>query len=118
MKKELTCISCPNGCSLEVDFESGKVVSIKGNECKKGVEYAKNEILQPVRIVTTTVKMSGASIPFLPVKTSKPVKKELCRKIVKKASEIKVKAPIKLGEVIVRNILSTGADLVATRSIK
>jgi CxxC motif-containing protein len=118
MKKELTCISCPNGCILEVDLESGRVVSIKGNECKKGVEYAKNEILQPVRIVTTTVKISGAQIPFLPVKTSKPVKKELCRKIVEKASGIEVKAPIKLGEVIARNILDTGTDLVATRSIK
>jgi CxxC motif-containing protein len=117
MKKELTCISCPNGCILEIDLESGKVVSIRGNECKKGVEYAKNEILQPVRLVTTTVKISGAQIHYLPVKTSKPVKKEQCRKIVEKASGIEVKAPVKLGEVIVRNILNTGADLIATRSL-
>ncbi|HBC87358.1 MAG TPA: molybdopterin oxidoreductase [Lentisphaeria bacterium] len=118
MKKEIICISCPNGCALEVDVENGKVLSIKGSECKKGLEYAKNEILNPIRFVTTTVKITGSSLPLLPVRTSMPVPRELCSKIVKKASKIKVKAPVKIGQIIAPDILSSGADLIATRSLK
>ncbi len=118
MKKEIICISCPNGCSLEVDVENGKVLSVKGGECRKGIDYAKNEILSPLRFVTTTVKITGADLPLLPVRTSKPVPRELCAKIVKKASKIAVKAPVKIGQVIAPDILSTGADLIATRSLR
>ncbi len=118
MKKEIICISCPNGCALEVNVESGKVLSVKGNECKKGIDYAKNEVLNPLRFVTTTVKIAGASLPLLPVRTTKPVPRGLCAKIVKKASKIEVKAPVKIGQIIAPDILSTGADLIATRSLK
>lgn len=118
MKKEIICISCPNGCNLEVDIERGKVLSVKGNECKKGLDYAKSEVLNPLRFVTTTVKIAGASLPLLPVRSSKPVPRELCAKIVRKASKIEVKAPVRIGQVIVPDILSTGADLIATRTLK
>ncbi len=118
MKKEIICISCPNGCTLEVDVEKGKVISVKGSECKKGLEYAKNEILNPLRFVTTTVKITGASLPLLPVRTSKAVPRGLCQKIVKKAAKIEVKSPVKIGQVIAPDILSTGADLIATRSLE
>ncbi|HCE43836.1 MAG TPA: molybdopterin oxidoreductase [Lentisphaeria bacterium] len=118
MKKEITCISCPNGCILEVDVEKGKVVSLKGNECKKGVDYANSEIFNPLRFVTTTIKISGTSIAFLPVRTSKPVPRSICAKIVKEASKIKLKAPVKVGQIIAPDILSTGADLIATRTLK
>jgi len=118
MKKEITCISCPNGCILEVDAENGKVVSLKGNECKKGIDYAKNEIFNPLRFVTTTVKITGTSISFLPVRTSKPVPRSICGKIVKEASKIKLNAPINVGQIIAPDILSTGTDLIATRTLK
>ncbi len=118
MKKELTCINCPNGCSLEVEYAGGKIISVKGAECKKGKEYAENEIFHPVRIVTTTVRINCAAIPLLPVRTSDPVPKKLYQAIVREAAGIKVEAPVKCGDVIVKDILGSGADLIASRSLE
>lgn len=118
MIKEFICTSCPNGCKLEVSYNKRSILQLKGNECKKGEEYARNEVFHPKRIVTTTVKINGASIPLLPVKTSQPVPKNLCIKIVKEASFKKVNAPVKAGDVIISNIFRTGVDLVATRTLK
>ncbi len=117
MKKELTCINCPNGCSLEAEYAGGKIISVKGAECKKGKEYAENEIFHPVRIVTTTVRINGAAIPLLPVRTSNPVPKKIYRDIVREAAGIKVDAPVKRGDVIVKDILGADADLIASRSL-
>ena len=118
MKENLLCISCPLGCQLEVEFSKKKILSVKGNSCKKGVEYAEKEIFHPERIVTTTVKISGASLPLLPVKTEASVAKELCFKVIESASKLQVKAPVKRGEVLIRDILKSGVNLVATRSVE
>lgn len=117
MKKELTCINCPMGCSLEVTYDADKVIGVKGNECLRGKEYASKEIFHPERVVTTTVRIKGARIPTLPVKTAKSVPKDLGLKIVKAASKITVNAPVKLGDIIMKDVLGTGVDLVATRTV-
>jgi CxxC motif-containing protein len=116
MKKELICIICPMGCRLETEYDAEKIVSVRGNECPRGKEYAAKEIFHPERIVTTTVHIRGASIPVLPVKTSLSVPKDLGPGIVRAASKITIDAPIGTGDIIIRNILGTGANLVATRT--
>lgn len=118
MKKELVCINCPMGCFLEVTYDTDKITGVKGNECPRGKEYAEKEIFHPERIVTTTVRIKGAAIPILPVKTTRSVPKGLGAKVVKAASKITVKAPVKLGDVIIADVLGTGADLVATRTVE
>ena len=117
MKKSLICISCPLGCTLDVIYEPNKIVSVEGATCKRGQKYAEKEIFDPERVVTSTVKVMGASINFLPVKTDTTVKKGLMNQVMKKVFEIKVEAPIKVGEVLCKNIADSGANLVATRSL-
>lgn len=116
MKKELICISCPMGCSLEVTYDADKITGVKGNECARGKDYAAKEIFHPERIVTTTVRITGAAIPVLPVKTERSVPKDLGRKIVQAATKMTVTAPVKTGDIIVPDVLGTGVNLVATRS--
>lgn len=117
MKKEIICINCPMGCSLEVTYDADKIISVKGNECARGKEYAQKEIFHPERVVTTTVRIKGARIPILPVKTEKSVPKEIGCKIVQAASKITVTAPVSRGDIIVKDISGTGVNLVATRTV-
>lgn len=117
MKEELICVNCPMGCRLLVVHEGGKILEIKGNQCKRGAAYAEKEIFCPERLVTTTVRIDGAASPLLPVKTSRPVLKDLTFDVVEAARDVRVQAPIARGAVILKNVLNTGADLVATRSL-
>jgi len=118
MKKELICINCPQGCNLNVEFDENKIVSLEGNECKLGIKYAEKEIFDPVRMVTTTVCVVNGEISLLPVKTSCPVDKSLTLKIVKEVSKIKVAIPVFVGDILVKNILNSGVDILATRTVK
>jgi len=118
MKKDLICINCPMGCCLEVTYDGGKITSLKGNECPRGKDYAAKEISNPERIVTTTVRIKGASLPVIPVKTERSVPKKLAAQIVKEASRISVSAPVKAGDVIIKDVLGTGVNLIATRTME
>ena len=118
MKKELICINCPQGCNLNVEFDKEKIISLEGNECKMGVKYAEEEVFHPVRMVTTTAAVMDGFIKLLPVKTSCPIDKSLTPNIVKEISKIRVETPVKLGDIIIKNILNTGADILATRTVK
>lgn len=115
MNRELICICCPMGCHLTVDIDN-KIV--KGNTCRRGEEYGLNEVINPVRVITSTVKIKSASLPVLPVKTNGAIPKELNFQAMKIINSITVLAPIKLGDIIIKNILNTGIDLVATRSME
>ena len=117
MKKSLICISCPLGCSLDVIYEPNKIISVEGATCKRGQIYAEKELFNPERVVTSTVKIIGASIDYLPVKTNSTISKKLMNDVMEKIFKVSVKAPIKIGSVICKNIANSGADLVATRTI-
>ena len=116
MKRSLVCVSCPLGCSIEVELENGEVVSVTGNTCKRGDAYARSEVTHSVRSLTTSVKVEGGVHPVVPVKSSAPVPKEKmfdCMKVINAAT---VKAPIKIGDVIIENILDLGVNIVATNN--
>jgi len=117
MKKNLICINCPMGCELNVDYTAKKIIKVEGNTCKRGITYAETEIFHPVRIVTTTVRVKDCSIPFVPVKTEKPVPKKIAFKIIQRASKITLHAPVKSGDVVIQNIMDSGVNLIATRSL-
>lgn len=116
MKKNMICVVCPMGCHLEVE-QIGEQVNVTGNQCKRGIVYGKEELLAPKRVLPTTVKITGAIHERLPVKSSQPVLKELLFDMMDILNKIQVKSPIKVGDVIVENILNTGVDIVATRSM-
>ena len=113
--KELTCIVCPKGCHLKID--EAQDLTVTGNSCPRGEEYAKMELTHPTRVVTSTVRCTGGAHPRCPVKTSAPVPKELVRQIVRCLDGVELTAPIHMGDIVVPNICGTGVDLVATRDL-
>lgn len=114
MERELICISCPKGCHLKVDEEK---LTVSGNSCPKGAEYGINEVTNPVRIVTSTVKVSGGEVPVVPVKTEKAIPKGLIMKCMEEINSITIKAPVMIGDIVVNNILETGVNVVATKNV-
>ena len=117
MKKSLICISCPLGCNIDVVYEANKIVSVDGATCKRGQAYAEKEIFNPERVVTSTVRIKNAAINFLPVKTDKTVSKTEMTNVMEKVFKLEVSAPVKVGDIICKNIAETGANLVATRTL-
>ncbi len=115
--KELICISCPMGCHLKVTVD-GEDIQVEGNTCKNGITYGIEEVTNPKRIIPTTVIVENGKLPRLPVKTSEAVPKELIFDIMNEVNKVKVKAPVKMGDIIVENILGTGANIIATRSME
>jgi len=116
--KQLVCVNCPKGCSITVTLDNGKVVDIKGYTCDKGRNYAAQETVRPMRVLTSTVKVEGAALRVLPVITDREIPLDLCEKAMEEIRQLDVKAPIKVNDVIVADFLGTGANLVASRSMK
>lgn len=118
LKKELTCIGCPMGCSLLVELAENAETKVLGNSCKIGENYAVKECTNPTRIVTTTVLVSGGIYPTVSVKTEKDIPKDKVFACIKELKNIVVAAPIQIGDIIYENILNTDVNIVATRNIK
>ena len=113
--KELICIVCPKGCHLKVDEQNGYAVT--GNACPRGAEYGKSELMHPTRVLTSTVKVQGGLHRRLPVKTSAPIPKGLLMEAVRVLDTVQLEVPVAMGQVVVHNVLGTGVDVVATRSM-
>ncbi|MFW5981212.1 MAG: DUF1667 domain-containing protein, partial [bacterium] len=86
--------------------------------CPAGIEYVREEFKNPRRILPTTVRIKNAALPLVPVKTSAPIPREILLEAMKEIARIEVEAPVKIGEVIGKDFMNTGADLVATRSLE
>lgn len=113
--KELICIMCPKGCHLKVDEENG--YSVSGNNCDKGAEYGKEELVNPTRVITSTVKVIGGLYPRCPVKTTKPIPKGLIFEAMKLLDGVELTAPVRVGDVVVEDICGTGIPFVAARDL-
>ncbi len=113
--KNLICIVCPRGCRLTVDENNGYAVT--GNACPRGAEYGKNEILNPLRTLTTTVRIESETMKLCPVRTEAPIPKGKMFEAVKVLNAVSLKAPVMTGDVALKNILGTGADVIVTRDI-
>ncbi len=117
MKKYLTCIICPMGCSLEIEGEQDgnmfAVSSVAGNNCRRGEEYAKKELTYPTRTLTTTIAVTGSSLKLVPVKTAEEIPKDILLKAMEVIRRAKCKAPVKCGDVLLYDLLGTGVKVVA-----
>lgn len=118
MKNEITCIICPIGCRLIVEYEDDTIIDIKGFECKKGKKYASEELLNPVRTLTTTIIVKNGEIPLVSVKTDKPIPKDKLFEVMDAVSEIEVHSPLSIGDVLVKNVLGLNVDIVATKNVE
>jgi CxxC motif-containing protein len=117
MKKEMICINCPMGCYLTVDHVGTKMNAVHGNRCEVAVRYAEKEIVNPERTLTTTVKVKNGNFPLLSVKTNTPIPKNKLFDAMNFLAKIEVEAPINAGQIIVKNILETSANIVATKNV-
>lgn len=115
--RELICIGCPMGCPLKVEMEEGEVRRISGNTCKRGEAYARKEVTNPTRTVTTTVRVQGGVRAVAPVKTKEDIPKDkiaACMDVLKKVT---VEAPVHIGDVIVEDVAGTGVSVVAIKNV-
>lgn len=112
------CIGCPLGCRLEVDEDDhGDVVEIRGASCRRGDRYALQEHTEPRRVLTTTVAIEGARWPRLPVKTEGDIPKTMVHDACRALRTVTVPAPVRMGDVIIEDLLGTGVTVVATRDM-
>ena len=112
--KELICIVCPKGCHLKVDEENGYAVT--GNGCPRGAAYGAAELQHPVRVLTSTVALTGAAARRCPVKTAGSIPKELLFDAMQVLSAVQLAAPVTVGQVVVEDLLGTGVSVVATKA--
>lgn len=118
MKKEIICTVCPRGCHILAEGDGKNVTLLDGYGCKRGITYATAEYSNPVRILTTTVKVGDKENELLPVRSNVPVPQGKlfdCMEIIKKTM---VKAPVKRYDIIIKDICATGVDIIATKDIQ
>ena len=114
MKRELTCIICPRGCSLSVNIDGAKTC-VSGNSCPNGEKYGIEESIHPTRTVTSIVRVENRENTMVSVKTARPVPKENIFDVMEIIRKTSVKAPVKIGDIILTNIY--GTDIIATKDI-
>lgn len=115
--RDLTCIGCPLGCALTVTMENDEVVSVSGNTCPRGDAYARKEVTNPTRIVTSTVCVKNGTAPMVNVKTASDIPKAKIFECVQALRDISLSAPVNIGDVVLANVAGTGVDIVAARNV-
>lgn len=118
--RHLTCINCPMGCQLTVTFEPGAAkedINVTGNTCPRGKMYALDEVTNPTRTVTGTIKIANREGLVVPVKTKTPIPKGMIFDVAGELMKLSVDAPVHIGDVACADILGTGSDLVITKNI-
>ena len=116
--RNLTCISCPMGCPITVEMEGEEIISVTGNTCKRGEVYARKEVTNPTRIVTSTVKVRGGAADMVSVKTKEDIPKGKIFECARALKGVEIEAPVHIGDVVVQNAAGTGVDIVATKNVQ
>lgn len=115
--RDLTCIRCPLGCQITVTLEDGAVADVRGNSCPRGAQYARKEVCDPTRTVTTTVPVAGSPlVQRISVKTASDIPKDRVFDCMRALAGVSVTAPVAIGDVVLSDVCGTGVDVVATRS--
>lgn len=120
MKSAITCIGCPMGCLLSVEGSGTDLpdnIKVSGHQCKIGVNYGREETTNPTRNIATSVRVDGGGYQMLSVKTNRPIPKGKIFECVKAVQAVRMKAPIKIGDIVLANAGDTGVDFVATREV-
>ena len=112
--RELICINCPRGCHLKVDE---KTLTVTGNSCPRGKTYGISEVTNPVRVVTSTVKIIGGDSPRVSVKTDKPISKGKIFDVMHLLDAVELKSPVNIGDIVLPNILGTDVNIVVTKKM-
>lgn len=118
MKKDIICTVCPMGCVITVEGDNGIIDSIEGYTCPRGKNYAENEFVSPVRILTSTAKISGAKTPLVAVRSKSPVPKDKLFDCMAEIRKLCLEAPVSRGDVLIENVCGTGVDIISSADVK
>ncbi len=113
----LTCVLCPVGCELEVSKDAAGDIQVVGNQCDKGVPFALEEVLRPQRNLATSVPIAGTASRMVSVRLTGPVPRDLVFPILAEIAKLRPQAPVRRGQVLIANVLSSGVDVIATRTV-
>lgn len=114
---KMICVSCPKGCTLTVTTAGDTVVKVTNASCKRGEDYAHQEITDPRRMVASTVKVKNGTHPLVPVYTAAPVPKPLIFDILAEIRKTELQAPVKTEQIVIENVLNTGINVIASRDM-
>ena len=115
-EKSFVCIVCPNGCRLTAR-RKGDAITVTGNRCLRGLQFAKKELTHPMRSLTTTVRITGASLPVLPVRTQGDIPKEALGQAMAQLNRLTVQAPVACGDTVLTDLAGRGVDVIATATL-
>lgn len=116
--RAFTCILCPNGCEIEVCHENGRILEIKGNKCPKGQQYVEQELTDPRRTIASSVRIKGSFLPLCSVRLTKPVPKQSIFSVMEEINKTELKAPVHIGEIVIRNVCGLDCDVVVTKNME
>ena len=113
----LTCVLCPVGCELEVRKDPAGELQVHGNQCDKGIPFAVEEVLHPKRNLATSVPLKGTETKMVSVRLTGPVARDMIFRILAEISALRPEAPVRRGQVLIADVLGTGVDVIATRTV-
>lgn len=113
---EMICIACPVGCRLKIN--EGNEIEVLDAKCERGKTYGVKEMTNPTRILTSTMKVEGGTSKRIPVRTALDIPKDKLLDCMKQINTVTLKAPIDMGQVLIKDVLGTGVNIVASRSMK
>lgn len=116
--RTFTCIVCPNGCTIETKSEPGKEIEVTGHKCKRGKEYALQELTDPRRTIATTVRIDGAALPLCSVRLNRAIPKKDIFRVMEAINQVHLQAPAHIGQVVIADVCGLGADVVVTRNME
>ena len=112
--KEFTCIVCPRGCRLKIDDQ----LNVTGNSCPRGAQYAKDEVTNPKRMITSIMRVKNRENCVVSVKTSNSIPKGKIFDVMEEINKVSVNAPTHIGDIAIKNVLGLDADIVITKNVK
>ncbi len=116
-KIKMICISCPQGCSLDVDVDGSIILKVDGASCKQGIDYAEREITDPRRMIASTVRVKNGFHPLVPVYTKMPIPKGMIIDVLAELRKVELAAPVALGTTVIKNVFGTGIDIITSRDM-
>lgn len=116
-KRTFVCITCPVGCEIEALVEGDQLLQIEGNACRRGIDFVKEELTDPKRMLASTVQVRGGKLPLVPVRSSAPLPKPLLLDVAERLRDVVLEAPVEIHQVAIHDVLGTGVDIVTTRPL-
>lgn len=114
---EIRCIICPTGCVVQVKKDEEGELTYEGYTCKRGLEYAQQEYLAPKRVLTTTIRVDKGFLPMVPVRSNVPILKNRLNEVLDEIAKTIIKAPVKMGDILLENVLGLEANIIASRDL-